>query len=109
MRARWDTSTSHALAGIGKRAREIIMSDTINGYETKHADGQTSRRGKQYLETARTLLRAAQTVTDRAIELRLRALVEDFQRRAEKASRDDSAKLMARSAVRPNEFGGANF
>ena len=28
---------------------------------------RTSQRGKQYLETARTLLRAAQTMTDQVI------------------------------------------
>jgi hypothetical protein len=28
---------------------------------------QISRRGKEYLETAQTLLRAAQTMTDRAV------------------------------------------
>jgi hypothetical protein len=33
---------------------------------------QISQRGKEYLETARTLLRAAQTMTDRAIAVSLR-------------------------------------
>ena len=42
---------------------------------------RVSQRGKQYLETARTLLRAAQTMTDRAIADRLKALADDFQRR----------------------------
>jgi type II secretory pathway pseudopilin PulG len=35
---------------------------------------QISRRGKQYLETAQTLLRAAQTMTDSAIADQLKAL-----------------------------------
>ena len=42
---------------------------------------------EEYLETARTLLRAAQTKTDQAIAGPLKALADDDQRRAEKASR----------------------
>jgi hypothetical protein len=53
-----------------------------------------SRRGKQYLKTAQTLLR-----TDQAIAGHLKALADDYQRRAEKASRDDAAKALARSAA----------
>ena len=60
---------------------------------------QISQRGKEYLETAQTLLRAAQTMTDRAIANQLKALAEDFQRRAEKASHVDAAKALARSAA----------
>jgi hypothetical protein len=37
-----------------------------------------SQRGKEYLETAQTLLRAAQTMTDRAIAGQLKALAESF-------------------------------
>ena len=58
-----------------------------------------SQRGKEYLETARTLLRAAQTMTDRSIAGQLKALAEDYERRAEKASHDDAAKAFARSAA----------
>jgi hypothetical protein len=58
---------------------------------------QISRRGKEYLEIARTLLRAAQTMTDRAIAGQLKALAEDYQRRTDKASHDDAAKTFARS------------
>ncbi len=47
---------------------------------------QISRRGKHYLEAAQTLLRAAQTMTDSAIADQLKALVDNYQRRAEKAS-----------------------
>ena len=57
---------------------------------------QISQRGKEYLETARTLLRA-QTMTDRAIAGHLEALADDYQH--EKASRDDAAKACARSAA----------
>ena len=60
---------------------------------------QISQRGKEYLETAQTLLRAAQTMTDRAIAGQLKALAYDYQRRAEKASHVDAAKTFARSAT----------
>ena len=46
---------------------------------------QISQRGKEYLKTAQTLLRAAQTMTDRAIAGQLTALADDYQQRAEKA------------------------
>jgi hypothetical protein len=62
---------------------------------------QISERGKAYLETARSLLRTAQTMTDQAVAGQLRALADDYERRAEKASRDDAAKALARSAVSP--------
>jgi hypothetical protein len=58
-----------------------------------------SQRGKEYLATARTLLRAAQTMTDSAIACQLKALADDYQRRAEKASHVDAAKASARSAA----------
>jgi hypothetical protein len=57
-----------------------------------------SQRGKAYLETARTLLRAAQTMTDSAIAGQLKALADDYERRAAKASHVDAAKALARSA-----------
>jgi hypothetical protein len=60
---------------------------------------QISQRGKEYLKTAETLLRAAQAVTDRAIAGQLKALADDFQRRAEKASHIDAAKEFARSVA----------
>jgi len=60
---------------------------------------QISQRGKQYLQTARTLLRAAQTMTDEVVVSQLKALAEDYERRAEKASLVDVAKALARSAA----------
>jgi hypothetical protein len=60
---------------------------------------QISQRGKQYLKTAQTLLRAAQTMTDSAIASQLKALADDYERRAEKASHVDAAKASARSAA----------
>lgn len=59
-----------------------------------------SQRAKEYLKTAQTLLRAAQTMTDRAVAHQLKNLADDYQRRAEKASYDDTAKALARSAAR---------
>jgi hypothetical protein len=62
---------------------------------------QISQRGKEYLKTAQTLIQAAKTMTDQAIASQLKALADDYERRAEKASRDDAAKALARSAVSP--------
>jgi hypothetical protein len=58
-----------------------------------------SQRGKEYLRTAETLLRAAQTMTDRAIAGQLKALADDYERRAERASHVDAVKSVARSAA----------
>jgi hypothetical protein len=58
-----------------------------------------SQRGKEYLETARTLLRAAQSMTDQAVASQLKALADDYERRAEKASHVDAAKASARSTA----------
>jgi hypothetical protein len=60
---------------------------------------QISPRGKQYLKTAQTLLRAAQTMTDRAIASQLKNLADTYQQQAEKASQVDAAKALARSAA----------
>ena len=60
---------------------------------------QISQRGKQYLRTAETLLRAAETMNDRAVASQLKALADDYQQRAEKASHVDAAKALARSAA----------
>jgi hypothetical protein len=60
-------------------------------------------RSKEYLDTARTILRAAQTMTDLHIAGRLKALAEDYERRAEKAAHADVAKALARSADRECE------
>jgi hypothetical protein len=50
---------------------------------------------KEYLNTARTLLRVSQSMTDQTIADRLKALAEDYERRAEKASQSDSAEVLA--------------
>ncbi|KYK47432.1 hypothetical protein [Bradyrhizobium diversitatis] len=62
---------------------------------------QMSRRGKQYMETAQSLLRAAMSMTDEVVATRLKLLADDYQRRAEKASSVDAAKSVTRSAARP--------
>ncbi|MET4091060.1 hypothetical protein [Bradyrhizobium sp. S3.5.5] len=59
---------------------------------------QISQRGKQYLKTVETLLHVAQAMTDRAIAGQLKALADDYQRRAERASHVAAAKIVARSA-----------
>ena len=55
---------------------------------------------KQYLETAQSILQAAQTMTDSYVAGQLKALAEDYERRAEKAAHADAAKALARSAAR---------
>jgi hypothetical protein len=52
---------------------------------------EISQRANEYLKTAETLPRAAQTMTDRTIAVQLKALADDYERRAEKASHVDSA------------------
>jgi len=51
---------------------------------------QISQRGKEYLKTAQALLRTTKTMTDQAIAAHLKALADDYERRAEKASLDDA-------------------
>lgn len=58
-----------------------------------------SGRGKQYLRTAQTLLRAAATMTDEVVAAQLKALADDYERRAESASQADAAKALARSVA----------
>ena len=65
---------------------------------------EISQRGKQYLRTAKTLLRAAQSMTDRAVAGQLKALAQDYKRRAKKASHVDAAKASARSMANAEEM-----
>jgi hypothetical protein len=58
---------------------------------------------KEYLETARTIFRAAQTMTDQHVAGKLKALAEDYERRAERAVHADAAKASARLAAREYE------
>jgi hypothetical protein len=57
------------------------------------------RRGNEYLERVQTLLRFAKTMADAAIAGRLKALAEDYQRRAEKASLVDAVQALAQPAA----------
>jgi hypothetical protein len=70
--------------------------DPCEGIMTLHI----SRRGKEYLETAQTLLRCAKTMADGAIAGRLKAFAEDHERRAGNSSVVDAAKGLARSSAR---------
>jgi hypothetical protein len=49
----------------------------------------------QYLETARTLFRVARSMADQTVANRLKALAEDYERRAEKASCSGAAGTSA--------------
>ena len=60
---------------------------------------QISQRGKEYLKTAQTLLRTAKTMTDQAIAAQLKAVADDYERRAEKASLDDAKHCSIRLAL----------
>jgi hypothetical protein len=60
---------------------------------------QISRRGREYLKTAQTLLHSAGTVTDRVVADQLKALADTYERRAKQASHVDAAKALARAAA----------
>jgi hypothetical protein len=56
---------------------------------------QFSQRGQEYFKAAQRMLRAAQAMADQAIAGHLKALADDSQRRAEKASYADAVKAFA--------------
>jgi len=58
---------------------------------------------KEYLDTAQTMLRAAQIMTDQRVAGQLKALAEDYERRADNAAHADAARALARSAARECE------
>jgi hypothetical protein len=62
-------------------------------------DGDEMLR-KEYLKTARSILRAAQAMTDQHVAGQLKALAEGYQRRATRAARVDAAKKSASVAPR---------
>lgn len=64
---------------------------------------ETKMLSKEYLDTARTILRAAREMTDQHAVDRLKALAENYERRAEKAVRTDPARASARPAARDCE------
>jgi hypothetical protein len=55
---------------------------------------------KEYVSTAQTLLRVARNMTDQAIADRLKALADDYERRARKAADAEAAKKLAPATVR---------
>jgi hypothetical protein len=55
---------------------------------------------KEYVSTAQTLLRVARNMTDQAIANRLKALADDYERRARKAADAEAAKRLASARVR---------
>jgi hypothetical protein len=57
---------------------------------------------KEYLDTARSILRAAQTMTDQHVAGHLKALSEDYERRAEKAAHADAAKALKQGSTLMN-------
>ena len=56
---------------------------------------------KQYLQTARTLLRVARTMADQAVADRLKALAWDYERKAEQVSDADVAQSQPRKPALP--------
>lgn len=63
---------------------------------------------KEYLKTARSILRAAQTMTDQHVAGQLKALAEYYQRRAAKAARADAAKNRHRRLFALNVSAGSS-
>ena len=55
---------------------------------------------KEYLDTARTLLRIARNMTDQTVADRLEAVAKNYERLAEKTSHADAAKALAPLAAR---------
>jgi len=56
---------------------------------------------KQYLQTARTLLRVARTMADQAVADRLKALAGDYERKAEQVSDADVAQSQPHKPASP--------
>ena len=57
---------------------------------------------KEYLETARTLFRIARSMANQAVADRLKALAEDYERRAEQASQSHKAQSQLRRPTLPS-------
>jgi hypothetical protein len=79
---------------------EFVAPRTHLHPSSRRAITELKMLSKEYFETARTLLRIARNMTDQTIADRLRALAEDYERRAEKASRTDAGEAVAAVAVR---------
>lgn len=57
---------------------------------------------KEYFDTARSLIRIAGKMTDRAITNRLKALAEDYERRAQQSVLVETAEALAQVEARGN-------
>ena len=64
---------------------------------------QISQRGKKYLKSAKTLLRAAQTMTDRAIAGQLKTFADDCERRTPRTLMRPKLSVGRRLTPRRNE------
>ena len=62
------------------------------------SEGLMVQPGREYRQIAQSLLRAVKTMTDRTIAAQLKAVADDYERRAEKASHAGAAKTITRSA-----------
>jgi hypothetical protein len=71
-------------------------------------DAESSMVSKEYLSTARTLLRIARSMTDGAIANRLKALAEDYERRAQGPELAESGKGLSPIAVRGDSAARSN-
>jgi hypothetical protein len=82
----------------------MVASESLSTSRQKPREGvmtlQISQRSKEYLKTAQTLLRTAKTMTDQAIVAQLKALADNYERRAEKASLDDAKHCSIRCSTR---------
>jgi hypothetical protein len=85
--------TVTAIGWVGSKPPSTSCQRTAQGLHDV-AD-LTTRQG--IFKDGADLLRAAQTMTDRAIAGQLKALAEHYERRAEKASHVDAAKALARA------------
>jgi hypothetical protein len=63
---------------------------------------------KEYVSTAKTLLRVARNMTDQAIADRLKALADDYERRARKAADAEVAKRLVPAAARVESAGATS-
>jgi len=67
---------------------------------------QTSQGGKQYLKTARMLLRVAQTMTDEVVACQLKALTDEYESaRRERVGLDAAKALTAHRLMRRQAIG----
>ena len=61
----------------------------------------------EYLNTARSFVRIAKDMTDQTIAARLKALAEDYERRAHKASDAESTRASSPTSARGASAGRA--